>query len=84
MMAVVQWIGDNGDKIGPRNLHPPKRADLKYWYRDARTCLVGKRVLNARVPTWDEGLRLKAVVDTETITFTLPSGTLYIARKRYL
>ena len=50
-MAVAQWTG-LPENIGPRNFHPPKRSDLKHWYKAA------SKVLHDRIPSWEEGLRV--------------------------
>ena len=80
-MAVARWIGKDGTgdhNYGPRNFHPPKRADLRYWYKDAR------KVLHNRIPEWLETYRANATVDVDTIIFELDTGTLYIARKAHV
>jgi hypothetical protein len=74
-MAVAKWLGVP-ENMGPRNFHPPKRADLKYWYREAR------KVLHSRIPEWQESFRTFAQIDTDTIIIEVrPHGTLFIARK---
>lgn len=77
MMAVAKWQAASGDWIGPRNFHPPKRADLRYWYKSAQAGL-------HTIPPWGESYRLNATVDERTIIFELGSGTLYISRKEWL
>lgn len=79
-MAVAKWQDASGNWSHMRNFHPPKRADLKYWYREAAKAL-GSRI---GVPTWEEAHRTRAAIDTETIIFELSYGTLYIARKQFL
>lgn len=67
-----------GESFGPRNFHPPKRADLKYWYKEAKKGI-------SQLPLWQESFRSVAKVDEEVITFDIPlEGILTIARKRNL
>ena len=80
-MAVVKWVPSDTriEPIGPRNFPPPKRADLRNWYKAAQ-----KALNNKSIPSWEENYRTKRTVDETTIIFELSTGTLYISRKRYL
>lgn len=75
-MAVANYKLHGGDEYGPKDFPPPKRADLKYWYKSVRKTI-------RQLPEWQESFR-RAQVDVETIVFDLPDGTLFIARKRNL
>ncbi len=77
-MAVIkaQYV-HTGEWAGPRNFHPPKRADLKYWWREAKK---GLPVL----PDWENGMYTLAEVTEDTIIFDLGHMVAYIARKKHL
>lgn len=79
-MAVANWVPWLDEIVYPRNFPPPKRADLKYWYKSAQKALLG----TTKLPDWDESFRGVAKVDWDLITFELEGGTLYIVRKRSL
>lgn len=78
-MAVIHYsVGLQ--EYGPNNFHPPKRSDLRYWWREA------KRVCRS-LPDWEESFRAFATVDEDTIIFDLDKmnlGYVMIARKRHM
>lgn len=78
-MAVVRWLDPTKHWVGPRNFHPPKRADLKAWYREAR------KSLSDKLPAWRESFYTRADITENSIAIDLGvDGVLYIARKQWL
>lgn len=78
IMAVVSAQKKHtGDWLGPRNFHPPKRADLKYWWREAKKGL-------STLPDWEERMYTLAEITEDTIILDLGHMVVYIARKKHL
>lgn len=80
-MAVVRvWLAHEQRWTEPRNFHPPKRADLKYWWKEAKRG-------QPKLPDWNEAFRTCADITTDTIIWTLQDICgidVWVARKKHL
>lgn len=76
-MAVISYREACGEWHGPRNFHPPKRADLRHWWKAAKKML-------PILPEWHESFRALAIIDEGSIIWELSEGAIFISRKAHL